>query len=357
MASTKRAVTLKDVARLAGISTGIASMALADNPRVAAKTKESVREAAQKLGYTPNVFGRALRSKRIGAIAMVIPHSGQHVFSHPYFAQVLIGVTEIANAHKLTLLLSTSHDEEDEEDAYLKILESRRADGIIVAAAAMTDPNVDRLIASEYPVVLLESRSNDPRVVSVFADSLGGAERITAHLLEEHNLTRIAHITGPLRHRTASDKLEGYRTALGRHGISFDEDLVITGDYSQESGQSACVRLIESGINFDGIFAANDEMAFGALQALQAHGLDVPGDIALVGFDDISLAQIVRPAFTTVNQPAIEVGKVATRQLIDLMGATPIEERQIQLPTQIMIRNSCGCQVSSTPGRGPGHIA
>ena len=343
MGRTKRAVTLKDVARLAGISTGVASMALADNPRVAAKTKEAVRDAAQKLGYTPNVFGRALRSKRIGAIAMVIPHSGQHVFSHPYFAEVLIGVTEVANAHELTLILSTSHSEEDEEDAYLKILESRRADGIIVAAAAMADPNVDRLIASEYPVVLLESRSSDPRVVTVFADSIGGAERITAHLLEEHNLTRIAHITWPLRHRTAADKLEGYRTALGRHGVPFDETLVIEGDYSQQAGRNACIQLIESGLKFEGIFAANDEMAFGALQALQEYGLDVPRDVALVGFDDINLAQMVRPALTTIYQPATEVGKVATRQLIKLIGTQPIEERQIQLPTQIMIRNSCGC--------------
>src|SRR5207247_8542213 len=111
---------------------------------------------------------------------------------------------------------------------------------------------------------------------------------------------------------------------------------------SQQAGRNAWIQLIESGLKFEGMFAANDEMAFGALQALQEYGLDVPRDVALVGFDDINLAQMVRPALTTIYQPATEVGKVATRQLIELIGPQPIEERQIHLPTHILIRNSCG---------------
>ena len=343
MARKKDTVTLKDVARLAGLSTGMASMALGDDPKVTQKTREVVREAAQKLGYTPNNLGRALRSKRIDAIAIVIPHSDQHVFSHPVLIEILGGITEVANTSKLTVILSTSQHEEDGDEAYLKILKSRRADGIIVVAAAMNDPNVDRLISSEYPVVLLEARSSDPRVASVFADSIGGAEQATAHLLEEHQLTRVAHITGPLNHRSAADKLEGYRAALGKHNVPFSQELVVEGDYSQESGRRACIQLLEQGVEFQGIFAANDEMALGALEALQERGLEVPSDVALIGFDDISVSKIVRPALTTVFQPAVDVGKLATQLLIEIIEGKSIEEKQIQLPTQLLIRNSCGC--------------
>jgi DNA-binding LacI/PurR family transcriptional regulator len=342
MQSMKRTVTLKDVAQLAGVSTGIASMALSDDPRVASATKENVRRAAEKLDYIPNMVGRALRGKRLGAIAVVIPQSSQHVFSHPYFIEVLKGVTDVANAHNLTLILSTS-SENQEEDAYMKILRSRRADGVIVAAAAIADPNIARLASSGYPVVFLGRDRHDERVISVAVDDIGGAVQAINHLIEVHRLRAIAHITGPLGHRSAADKVEGYRLALGRHGLPFNERLVVEGDYSQRSGARACQELLDGGEPVEAIFAANDEMALGALQVIEERGLRVPQDIALVGYDDISLAAVVRPSLTTIHQPMEEVGRRAAARLIELLEEKAAEPRQVDLPTELVVRKSCGC--------------
>ncbi len=320
---------------------GIASMSLSGDPRVAAGTRETVLRAAEKLDYVPNIVGRALRAKRLGSIAVVIPQSSQHVFSHPYFVEILRGITEVANAQDLTLILSTSFA--NQEDAYMRILRSQRADGVIVASASIADPNIDRLALSGYPVIFLGRDRHDDRVVSVAVDDIGGAEQATAHLIEVHRLRRIAHITGPLSYRSASDKLEGYRMALGRHGIPFDEALVQDGDYSTTSGMTACRELLKRGVPMEGIFAANDEMAIGALQVLEDNGCRVPSDIALIGYDDINLTGLIRPPLTTVHQPMEEVGRRAAQSLIEQLEGKVADVRQIELPTELMIRKSCGC--------------
>ena len=346
MVSTKRrSVTLKDVAQLAGVSTGITSMALSGDPRVAAGTREIVQRAAEKLDYIPNVFGSALRGNRTGSIAVVIPQSSQHVFSHPYFMEILRGITEVANANNLTLILSTSSS--NQEDAYMKILRSRRADGVIVAAATIDDPNIGRLASSGYPVIFLGRDRHDQRVISVTVDDIGGAEQDASHLVDVHNLRRIAFVTGPLAHRSASDKLEGYRLALGRHDIPYDENLVRFGDYSTESGARACRELLDQGRKFDAIFAANDEMAIGTLRVLEEAGYRVPTDIALVGYDDINLSGMIRPSLSTVHQPMEEVGRLAAIRLIEQLEGKTTEIRQIELPTELVIRNSCGCGQAS----------
>lgn len=340
----RRPATMKDVALLAGVSTGLASMALAGSSRVASTTRETVHRAAEQLDYVPNSTGRALRSQRLGAIAVVIPHSSQHVFSHPYFTEVLQGVTDVANSHDLTVVLSTSRQEEDEEAAYLKVLRSRRADGVIVAAAAMKDRNVARLASSGYPVVFLGRDPGDARITTIGVDDRAAAEQATAHLIGFHQLHRVAHLTGPLAHQSAADKLDGYRAALHRHNLPFDERLVIQGDYSQESAFHACGRLLDAGDRIDGLFAANDEMALGCLEALHHRHLEVPGDVALVGFDDIGLAKLVQPALTTVHQPMTEIGRVAAEQLIRMLNGDVTEPAHIEIPTEIIIRSSCGCQ-------------
>ncbi len=319
-------------------------MALSDHPAVAATTKASIRQAAARLDYVPNSVGRALRARRLGAIAVVIPHSSHHVFSHPYFVEVLEGVTEVASAHDLTVVLSTSREEQDDEAAYVKLLRSRRADGVIVAAAAIADRNVARLAAAGYPVVVLGRDPQAPRVASVVVDDRGGAVRVASHLLSDHDLRSIAHISGPLGHRSAVDKLAGYRAALHEQGAPEDERLVAEADYTEAGGAAACERLLASGIRFDGLFAANDQMAFGALHTLRQHGMRVPHDLAVVGFDDIALARVIQPPLTTVHQPMAEIGRQATARLIELLAGKSPEPRQIELPTTLVVRGSCGCQ-------------
>jgi DNA-binding LacI/PurR family transcriptional regulator len=139
------------------------------------------------------------------------------------------------------------------------------------------------------------------------------------------------------------DRLEGYRNVLGRHGIPYDENLVVEGDFSQESGEFACRQLLERKREFDAIFAANDEMAFASLKVLEEHAIEVPSDVALVGFDDISFSRIIKPPLTTVSQPMTEVGRLAATRLIDLLDGKTVEPDIVEFPTKLVVRKSCGC--------------
>jgi LacI family transcriptional regulator len=334
------------VAKLAGVSPSTASIALAGSDRVSPTTREAVLRAAAQLNYIPNSQGRALRSRRAGAIALVIPHPSHHVFTHPIFMDLLEGITAVASERALTTIVSTGLEADDGTPAYLRIMNARQADGVIVASASSNDENVDRLVAAGYPVTLIGRSPLRPGLHCVGIDDLGGARAVTEHLIEVHEHRRVAHLSGPLEHQSAADKLEGYRSALGRAGIAFDDRLVIESDYTQEGGYDACLRLL-GGDAPDAIFAANDQMALGALEALRAQGLDAPRDVAIAGYDDIDIARVMQPSLTTVRSDLVQVGRLAAERLIDLLeGQQPLPVQR-ELPSEVVVRASCGCHAAA----------
>jgi DNA-binding LacI/PurR family transcriptional regulator len=346
-----RRSTLKDVAKLAGVSLASASMALSDSPRVAAATKEAVRAAAVQLGYVPHAAGRALRSRRVGAIAVVLPHSSEHVFSHPTLTALLEGIVSVAADRDLSTVLSTSRTERDEASAYQRFMHGREADGVIVAAAAVADANLIQLVRSSYPrskggfpVILVGRAPHLPEATAVGLDDLHGGEVATKHLIEVHGARRIAHIAGPLGHQSAMDKLTGYQNALMSAAIAPDPALVVEGDYSDGGGYEAVEELFRRKTPFEAIFAANDQMALGASEALRARGLAVPGNVPLVGYDDILLARYADPPLTSVHGDMAAVGALAATRLLDLVDGQPASEHLTLLPTGLVVRRSCGCQ-------------
>lgn len=335
---------------MAGVSPATVSMALADNPRVAERTRLAVKQVATQLDYVPNSIGRGLRAQRLDAIALVIPLQSEEVFSHPYFMEILQGISEVADDADFSLVLSTSRGAED-DGAYRKLLRARRADGAIVASAATADRNVDRLVASGYPVVYLGRYPHDPNVAAIGIDDSGGAAAAVSHLLQSHSRHRVAHLAGPLDHLAFHDRLDGYRDALGQAGLPFDERLVIsTGkDASEAAGEQACEQLLREGTEFDAIFAGDDEIAIGAIRTLSEAGLRVPEDVSVASFDDIRVASVHRPALTTIRQPMRETGRLAARRLLGLLAGVVSEPRQAVLPTELIVRASCGCEGASSP--------
>ncbi len=342
--------TLRDVAKLAGVSLSTASIALADKSRVSDATRRAVREAANALGYVPNSSGRALRARRVGAIAVVVPHTSHHVFTHPVFMDLLEGITDVANEHELATILSTAPAEHNEAPAYMRILRGRQADGVIVASAAVDDENVDWLHASEYPVTLVGRRPHRPSLHCVGIDDVGGSRGVTEHLLlGAHGYRRVAHVAGPLDHQSAIDKHEGYRAALADAGLAYDASLVVESDYSQEGGYAAAARLLAGDAQPEAIVAANDQMAFGAIEAMRERGLDAPRDIAVVGYDDIGLARVMQPRLTSVRADLVQVGRLAAEGLLMLLNGEGLSVIQQELPTRVVVRSSCGCaQETST---------
>lgn len=334
-------VTLRDIASAVGVSPSAVSMALADHPRIGRATKEAVNAAARELGYVANSAGRALRAGRSPSIAVVVPNTGQHVFGHPYFMHLLVGVATAANARDTAVLISTNPDQTHDVAAYDRILRSRAAEGAIIASAAINDPNVSRMVDTGLPVVLIGRYPHLPQAASVSVDDIAGAAAITRHLVAEHGLRRIGHISGPLEHQTALDRYEGFRAALAEAPEPCAHTLAV-GDFSEEAGRAGAARLLDAMPGLQAIFAANDEMAYGALLELRARGLRVPQDVALVGYDDFGVSRLTSPAVTTVRTPAEQLGHHATQRLFELINGAAGEITHTVLPFEIVVRESCG---------------
>jgi DNA-binding LacI/PurR family transcriptional regulator len=336
-------VTLKDVAERVGVTSAAASMALSDHSRISEKTKEAVRKAAADLGYVPSSVGRALRNQRAGAVALIVPNTSQHVFGHSYFMHVLTGISAAANARDVQVLLSTTADtgEAGEVAAYERVVRSRSADGAIVTSAAVTDAGLETLVATGLPVVLIGNFPYLADAVTVGIDDISASRDITNHLLDAHGRSRLVHVTGPLDHQTGIDRRDGFLAAVQAHGVA-DAAVILDGDFSEESGSRAVHKLIADGTEFDGIVFANDDMAFGGLTALKSHGVAVPEQVSIVGFDDFGLSRVTTPDITTVHVPAEEMARIATERLFAIIDGTLDGPSQQQLPVVLIERESCG---------------
>lgn len=342
--SDPRRPTLRDVARVAGVSVSTASMALRDHPRIAEATRVRVHDAARLLRYVPDSQARSLRVRRTGNLGLVIPHSSEHVFSHQYFLALLDGIVARSNEGDAMVLLSISPREDDERTPYLRILQGRAVDGVIVASASPRDRNVLQLASSGYPAVFIGRYPDSASVDAVGVDDRTGALIATDHLIEAHGRRHVGYLRGPRNALSAADRLDGYRTSLARHGIAYREELVVQADYDQPAGEAACDRLIGTGVVFDALVTANDDCAIGALKSLRRAGMRVPEDVALVGFDDAPLAAVVTPTLTTIRQPVRDLGYAATDRLLDLIAAErPLPAVQSILSVGLVPRASCGC--------------
>ncbi|MBU5444749.1 LacI family DNA-binding transcriptional regulator [Paenibacillus sp. MSJ-34] len=338
MSMKKGSLTLKDLAKIVGVSPATASLALAGDPRVNVKTRQMVEEAARRLNYVPNEIGRSLRAKKAETIALIFPNTPHNAFSHPYFVELLEGVTEVLVQNGFYLMVSTAPTEQDEQAAYDKIMMNRRADGIILWPASINDSNISRIVESGFPVVYL-GRWHHNDVITVERDDFGGAYLATEHLLQAGR-RNVAHITGPLEYQVSIDRLEGYKKALEDYKVLYDPSLVVTGDYTMESGAAAIRELLKRGVSFDGLFSGNDRMAIGAMKALHAAGIRIPEDVAMVGCDNMEMASMTTPALTTIHQSLREIGRVAATKMILLLTGQEVGAKQTTIPAEIVVRES-----------------
>ena len=314
-----------------------ASMALRDHRRISEEARARVQAAAAELGYVRNAAGQALREQRAGAIALVVPNTGHHVFSHPYFMHLLEGVNEAANQRDAVVMISTSQDKEHGVAAYERILRSRRTDGAIVASAAVDDPNVKRMATSGLPIVVIGEWGAGAGVSSVALPDRLAAAALCRHLVDVHGHEGIAHISGPVEHQTGRDRLAGYRDVVGADPTA----LVRHGAYDEHSGVEAMTSMLDDGEKFSAVFCANDEMAYGALQAARIRGVRVPEEVAIVGFDDFGLARVLDPPLTTIRAPAREMGRRAAEFLFEVIDGD--QPRHAVVGVDMVLRRSCGC--------------
>ena len=317
-------------------------MALSDSPRISGKTKERVRAAAKDLGYVASSAGRALRLHKSDALVLIVPHSSQHVFGHAYFMKVLTGMSEVCTRRDTQVIISTSGENSRGIAAYDKVMQSRSADGAIVTSAAVWDENIRKLAEGGIPTVLIGNFPHLTDAVSVGINDISASELITKHLIDVHGRKALIHVTGPLDHQAGIDRQTGFLNACDKSALS-KVCKIIEGDFSEESGAKAVQHLLETGFAFDGIVFANDEMAFGGLSELRARGVEIPGAVSIVGFDDFGMSRITSPSITTINVPAEEMAAIATERLFEIINGISPEPSHQEIPVSLVIRESCGC--------------
>lgn len=345
MASTKetnRPANLEDIARKAGVSRSTVSRVINDEPYVSERTRAKVRAVIEAEGFSPNLAARMLVTQRTRVIGVVIPHTLLVTFQDPYYYPTLLqGVSEATIDRDYATLLWWGHSYDDEDRFARRILQQNRLmDGLIVASATADDPLIPRLVELGTPFVMVERPARFEEQISyVSVDNVQAAQNAITHLLSLGK-QRIGTITGALDNVDGQDRVVGYRQALQNAGIAFDPELVAEGRFTHQSGYIAARKLIKLGI--DALFAANDISALGAIDALKEAGLRVPEDVAVIGFDDLPNSIQVAPQLSTVRQPIQQKGYVATNLLLDLIEGKVEGPRQVLLPTQLVIRQTCG---------------
>jgi DNA-binding LacI/PurR family transcriptional regulator len=303
-----------------------------------------VEDVIRRTGYTPNAAARSLVSKRSGVIGLVIPSRVHSLFEDPYFAQLIQGVTLASNRAGTTLSLFLFQNEAEERALYPRVVESGFLDGVIITATRMGDPLVSRLASRGIPLVMV-GRPDTDEVSSVDVDNRGGAALAAAHLVEIGR-QRIGLIGAPTNTTAGRDRLDGFLLGLADRGRAFDPDLRVDGDFSESGGEAAMRTLLERGV--DGVFVASDAMAFGALRAIRAAGLDVPADVAVVGFDGFTASQHSVPPLTTVRQPVTDTAARAVELLTDLIAGQQTSPTSVVLPVDLVVRASTSVHLATS---------
>jgi DNA-binding LacI/PurR family transcriptional regulator len=332
------ATTIYDVAKRAGVSTATVSKVLSDTPYVSEATRAKVLVAVEELDYVPNLAARSLTKAKTYIIGLVIPYVPDYLFSDPHLLEFIRGVEQEANERDYNLLLSTARAPSEAASAYERLLHSRYVDGAIVVEVLH-----NHLFDADLgcPCVALGYHSPSGLDNTVHSNDRQGALQAVWHLLNLGHRC-IGVISGPEFIVAVQERLEGYRQALIEHGLEYDENLVIRGDWTPKSGYQVMAALLDRYPHLTAIFAVNDRMAMGAIQRIQEIGLVVPDDIAVVGFDDIPAAALFDPSLTTVRQPALEMGRMAARKLFQLIDKQITSFESIVLPTKLVVRASSG---------------
>ena len=333
----RRAPTIEEVARRAGVGRGTASRVVNGSPHVSEAARAAVTAAVEELGYVPNRAARALVTRRTDTVALVVSEPGDRLFGDPYFAATVRGIGERLAASPFQLLLTMAGTDRDRARvaAYLT---DQHVDGVLLISLHADDGLSRTLEARGVPTVCggRPEAGSPPVVVDV--ENRTGGRLAVAHLLARGR-RRIGVVAGPLDMSSGRDRLQGARDAMTAAGLDPGDLRVVPGDYSEASGEVGMRALLTTGPTPDAVFAASDLMAVGVLRVLREAGLAVPGDVAVVGFDDAPVCRHTEPELTTVSQPVVEMGSVMAGLLIDRIAGRAVPAETV-LPTRLVVRGS-----------------
>lgn len=321
--------TIKEVARLAGVSVATVSRVINKNQNVSFDTTLKVQRVIDELNYIPNSIAVSLNSKKTKTIGLILPD-----ITNPFFPEMAKAVEEVVRDRGYSLILCNSDGALENEIEHINMLEKKFVDGIILASNFFSKQYYKNY---KTPIVLID-RKADSEFSSVTSNNFSGAVLATKHLLDV-GCKKIAHITGPPSVITASDRLGGYLSIASKYSW-YSKDLLIHADYEIHAGYLATKQLLQNVNGVDGIFAGNDLIAVGCMKAVYAAGLKVPDDIAIIGFDGIAFSKILIPELSTIAQPIYDLGSRAADILLDEIEENSHEKTFLKLDVELVIRES-----------------
>jgi LacI family transcriptional regulator len=332
-------ITLEDVAKIAGVSPATVSRVVNNYPHVSQKVRQRVLKVIEDTNYQPNIAARSLASNRTNVIGLVIPNSVANFFTDPYFPRLTEGISIKCNENDYMLSLFICNSKEVERKLLPRVTRKGFIDGIIIQATGLHDESLDFISQGDIPYVVAGRPLKAQEASYVEVDNVDGAFKATMHLIQL-GYRRIATITGSLDTAVGIDRLNGFRKAFNDQRISIDEALIEEGDFTEMSSYSATKRLLSQ--DPEAIFVASDTMAVGVLQALRERNINVPKEVAIVGYDDLPPARNAVPPLTTIRQPIRTFGFKLVETIIDILTNGPKPARKIVFETELVIRESCG---------------
>jgi LacI family transcriptional regulator len=325
-------VTIRDVARHAGVSVATVSRFINQTATVSPEVAARVQATMTELMFVPHASAQRLATHKTNALGLLVENL------HDYFSPMFTGIESVTNAAGFDLLISSSHHKE-----FPFTLGPHNTDGLLVFWGSLSQASLQHACEMRFPIVLIhQSPPARLTIPCVTVENKAASTRLVDHLIEAHGRRRIVYLRGPDDNEDSTWREMGYREALAAHGLPFDPQLVADGAFERSVAEAATCQLLQSGVRFDAVFGADDETALGALAALRAAGKRVPEEVSVVGFDDQRMSAYLTPPLTTVRAPTEEVGRRAAQQLVNLVRQKPVEPL-ILLPTELVIRRSCGC--------------
>jgi LacI family transcriptional regulator len=337
MGETILKVTLMDIARELNITAATVSRALNDHPGIKESTKKTVRAAAIKLRYQPNKIASSLRSGKSNIIGVIIPSAEIH-----FFGSVVHGIEKVANEKNYNVLIYQSNEQYEFEKRGVQTLLQSQVDGVLASISKETI-NIDHygeIKKRGVPLILFDRAIDTLGVSSVVVDDYAGAFEATRHLVSQ-GCRRIAHIGGQQHVSIFNQRLKGYIDALNVHGLQVDDDLIVYGKVSIESGRECMQKLLSLSVKPDGVFAVEDYTALGAMQAIKKSGNNIPADIAIIGFANEPFGEYITPSLSTVNQQTVRMGEEAAKLFFESIEHTEyVQPKKFILEPEIIIRES-----------------
>lgn len=325
--------TIQDVAKEAGVSVATISRVLNESSAVASETRELVMEAIKKLNYKPNLIARNLRRTETKMILVLLPN-----ISNTFYSRIVKGIEDVANKNGFNVMLCNTDSDVNRERIYLELLKNRLADGVIFMAPELNNIELSE-IGKIFPVVQCCEYLEGSSVSTICIDNKAAAKKATNHLVSLGH-KRIGFLTGNSNFLSAKHREEGYKEALKEAGIEFNEKLLVTGDYTYKSGMRAANYFLSMNEKPSAVFAVSDTMALGIMKACLQEGLSIPKNIAVVGFDNISIAGMYNPGLTTISQPKYDMGCYAMEMLLKQLKEKNKEAAKITLEYELIIRES-----------------